>query len=240
MVVKNPSGKSPSVAAIIPAAGFGVRMGGTVSKQFMDLGGKPILALTLDAFENCSSVQEVFPVVPPQAVEFCRQEIIDLFRYTKVRKIVPGGQTRQDSVRLGLEATQGGFDFILIHDGVRPFAGGELIERTIKMAEKYGAAISALPAKDTIKEVNEFGEVVLTHDRNRSWLVQTPQVFKYEDIMRAHRKAVEENYLDSTDDSCLVERLGINVRVVEGSEDNIKITSPQDLELAGFISGRRK
>ncbi|MFC1884593.1 2-C-methyl-D-erythritol 4-phosphate cytidylyltransferase [Thermodesulfobacteriota bacterium] len=233
-------GKSFSVAAIMPAAGSGVRMGGALSKQFLDLGGKPILAVTLDTFENCPAVQEIFPVVPPKDVEFCRKEIIEPFGYNKVRKVVPGGRTRQESVRLGLEATEGGFDYILIHDGVRPFVSIELIEKSIQMAEKYGAAISALPAKETLKEINELGEVVMTIDRNNIWLVQTPQVFKYEDIVRAHRRAVEENFLDSTDDSLLVERLGVKVSVIEGSEDNIKITSPQDLELAGFILGRRK
>jgi 2-C-methyl-D-erythritol 4-phosphate cytidylyltransferase len=233
------SSKKSEIAAVIPAAGSGLRMGGNLSKQFMDLGGKPILAVTLETFQSCPAVKKIFLVVPSKDVAFCRSEIVETYGFDKVEKIVPGGPTRQQSVHHGIKATGGKYDFILIHDGVRPFATRKLVEKAIETALEHGASISALPAKETIKKVNEYGEVIMTHDRKTMWLVQTPQVFRYTDIMKAHKKAVEENNLNSTDDSLLIEGLGIRVRVIEGLEDNIKITSPHDLELARFILSRR-
>jgi 2-C-methyl-D-erythritol 4-phosphate cytidylyltransferase len=173
-------------------------------------------------------------VVPQDDVEYCKKEIVERFGLTKVEKIVPGGKRRQDSVRLGLEATEGKYDLVLIHDGVRPLIEKALIEKVIKEAMVNRAVITALPAKETVKEVNDLRNVVKTYDRERVWMVQTPQAFRYQDILKAHQKALEEGWEEATDDALLVEKSGITVKVVEGSEKNIKVTTPHDLELARF------
>jgi len=224
---------SPKTVAIIPAAGSGIRMESKRVKQFLRLDGKPILALTLEPFQE-STVAAVVLVVPQNDVEYCKKEIVERFGLTKVKKIVPGGKRRQDSVRLGLEATEGKYDLVLIHDGVRPLIEKALIEKVIKEAIVNRAVITALPAKETVKEVNDLRNVVKTYDRERVWMVQTPQAFRYQDILKAHHKALEEGWEEATDDALLVEKSGITVNVVEGSEKNIKVTTPHDLELARF------
>jgi 2-C-methyl-D-erythritol 4-phosphate cytidylyltransferase len=221
--------------AIIPAAGAGVRMGDIVAKQFMDLEGRPLLAVTLGCFERCAAVASVILVAPPDRVVYCREEIVEKYRLRKVDHVVQGGKRRQDSVRLGLEATQGRYELVLIHDGVRPFVRTELIDRIIDAASQHRAVVPALPVKETVKEVEADGRVVGTLDRRRLRLVQTPQAFRYDDILRAHHRALEENWEELTDDALLLEKTGIPVTVVEGWEDNIKITTPWDLELARFL-----
>ncbi|MBL7224555.1 MAG: 2-C-methyl-D-erythritol 4-phosphate cytidylyltransferase [Desulfobacteraceae bacterium] len=221
--------------AIIPAAGSGIRMESKRAKQFLSLDGKPILALTLEPFQECSDVAAVILVVPPDDVEYCKKEIVERFGFTKVKKIVPGGKRRQDSVRLGLEAAEGKYDLVLIHDGVRPLIEKGLIERVIEEAITNRAVITALPAKETVKEVNDLRDVVKTYDRERVWMVQTPQAFRYQDILKAHQNALKEGWEEVTDDALLVERSGITVKVVEGSEKNIKVTTPHDLKLARFL-----
>jgi 2-C-methyl-D-erythritol 4-phosphate cytidylyltransferase len=220
---------------IIPAAGAGVRMGAGVAKQFMDLEGRPLLAVTLGHFERCTAVASVVLVVPHDRVVYCKEEIVQKYSLRKVNQVVEGGKRRQDSVRLGLEATQGRYELVLIHDGVRPFVGTELINRIIEAASRHRAVIPALPVKETVREVENDGRVVGTPDRKRLWLVQTPQAFRYDDILGAHRRALEENWEELTDDALLVEKMGIPVTVVEGWEENIKITTPWDLEFARFL-----
>jgi 2-C-methyl-D-erythritol 4-phosphate cytidylyltransferase len=144
-------------------------------------------------------------------VEYCQREIIGRYRLTKVKKVIAGGERRQDSVRVGIEATRGDYGLVLIHDGVRPFVESRLIERAVAAARKE--------------------LVIKTYDRQQVWLVQTPQVFRYEDIMAAHQKALLEGWEDATDDSFLVEKMGVRVKVIRGSEDNIKVTTSYDLEL---------
>ena len=232
------AGHPHGAVAVIPAAGAGVRMGGKRAKQFLELGGKPILATTLASFQAASSVESIILVVPAGEIDFCRREILVRYNLDKVEMVVAGGERRQDSVRRGIEATDGRFDLVLIHDGVRPLVQPELIEKVIGAGRKHGAAIAGLPSKDTVKEVDSAGLVVHTYDRRRVWLVQTPQVFCYADIRAAHQKAVQEGWTGLTDDALLAERMGIAVAVVEGSEDNIKITTPHDLELAAFLLRR--
>ena len=205
------------------------------AKQFLDLDGVPLLAVTLKPFQSCPDVHAIILVVPSADVDLCRKEIVERFKLDKVTKVVPGGKRRQDSVRLGLEATEGGYGLVLIHDGVRPIIGEELIERVVAEARTNRAVITALPVKETIKEVNNHREVVKTYDRQRVWLVQTPQVFRYKDILAAHQEALREEWEEASDDSLLVERMGISVKVVEGSEKNIKVTTPHDLEVARFL-----
>ncbi len=226
--------ESVKTVAIIPAAGSGIRMESKRAKQFLSLDGKPILALALEPFQE-STVDAVILVVPLDDVEYCKKEIVERFGFTKVKKIVPGGKRRQDSVRLGLEATEGKYDLVLIHDGVRPLIEKELIERVIEKAMTNRAVITALPAKETVKEVNDLRDVVKTYDRERVWMVQTPQAFRYQDILKAHQKALKEGWKEATDDALLVEKSGVTVKVVEGSEKNIKVTTPHDLELARLL-----
>jgi 2-C-methyl-D-erythritol 4-phosphate cytidylyltransferase len=227
--------ESVKTVAIIPAAGSGIRMETKRAKQFLSLEEKPILALALEPFQECTGVAAVILVVPQDDVEYCQKEIVERFGLTKVKKIVPGGKRRQDSVRLGLEATEGRYDLVLIHDGVRPLIEKEVIERVIEEAMTHRAVITALPAKETVKEVNDLRHVVKTYDRERVWMVQTPQAFRYQDILKAHHKALEEGWEEATDDALLVEKSGVTVKVVEGSEKNIKVTTPHDLELAQFL-----
>jgi 2-C-methyl-D-erythritol 4-phosphate cytidylyltransferase len=221
--------------AIIPAAGSGVRMGEVRPKQFLDIDGRPILAITLMSFELCKEVDAIIVVTPKADVSYCQEEIIKKYNLTKVVKVVAGGERRQDSVRCGLEATSGNYQWILIHDGVRPIVSKMDIESVIFAAKTHRAVITGLPARETVKEVDDEQKVVCTHDRRRMWLIQTPQLFRYQDIMEAHTKALKEGWQEATDDSQLIERLGIPVKVIKGSERNIKVTTPNDLELARFL-----
>lgn len=210
-------------------------MAADLPKQFLYLGGKPILALTLDTFQRCNAIDAIILVCPAKDIEYCRVEIVQRFGLNKVKRIVPGGARRQDSVRFGLEATDGQYDRVVIHDGVRPLVDASLIERIIEKVNTDQAVITALPAKDTVKETGDLHEVVKTLERHHVWLVQTPQAFFYEVIASAHSRAFQEGWSEATDDSILVERMGIPVKVIEGSEKNIKITTPFDLKLASFF-----
>lgn len=213
-------------------------MGTAKAKQFLDLNGRPLLALTLQRFQSSPVIHEIVLVVPPQEVATCRERIVEEYGLGKVRKVVAGGQRRQDSVRMGIEACERGFDLVVIHDGVRPLVHPEQIEGIVAAARESRAVITALPAKETVKEVDENYLVRGTYERQRVWLVQTPQAFRYEDILTAHRRAAEEGWDEVTDDALLVERMGIPVRVIEGTEDNIKVTTPHDLEMARFLLRR--
>ncbi|MBW2144138.1 MAG: 2-C-methyl-D-erythritol 4-phosphate cytidylyltransferase [Deltaproteobacteria bacterium] len=231
---QSPSSRIKTIA-IIPAAGSGVRMGNDRAKQFLDFDGKPLLALTLKPLQQCRAIDAIIVVVPSKDVDYCRKEIVEKFQLTKVEKIVAGGMKRQDSVRLGLEAAERDYGLVLIHDGVRPVITENAIERIINAAKTHRAVITGLPARETVKEVDSSQEVVSTCDRRRIWLIQTPQVFFYEDILAAHQKAFLEGWDEAPDDSVLIEKMGIPVKVVEGSEKNIKVTTPNDLELARFL-----
>lgn len=222
----------PRTVAIVPAAGTGVRMGGDCAKQYLQLMDRPILVITLEALQNCGMLDAIVLVVPPEDVSFCEREIVEKYAIHKVEKVVPGGKLRQDSVRKGLEATNGRYDLVLIHDGVRPMVTVDLMEAVILSASRARAAIAALPAKETVKTVDSRRQVTGTYDRQKVWMIQTPQVFHYEDILKAHREAVESGMREATDDAFLVEKMGIPVSVVPGSERNIKVTTPHDLALA--------
>jgi 2-C-methyl-D-erythritol 4-phosphate cytidylyltransferase len=231
---------SIKTVAVIPAAGAGLRMGGGMAKQFLEVDGRPILALTLEKFQACPLIDSITLVVPLAEIGFCKREIVERYNFNKVDNIILGGERRQDSVRFGLEASKEGFELAVIHDGVRPFIDMDLIERSIEAAKIHRAVITALPAKETVKKVDKSGFVIKTYERRDVWLVQTPQVFMYEDIMSAHEKAVSEGWDDVTDDASLIEKMGIPVKVIPGSEYNIKVTTPQDLELARYLMERIK
>ncbi len=210
-------------------------MGTDLAKQYLHLEDRPILAVTLEALQKCTLVDAIVLVVPPEDVSYCQNEIVRKFHIFKVEKVVPGGKLRQDSVRLGLEALTGQYDMVLIHDGVRPMVETDLVKSVIQAALRHRAAIAALPAKETVKAVNDDHQVTATYDREKIWMVQTPQAFYCEDIIKAHREALAQGVTEATDDSFLVEKLGITVTVVPGSERNIKVTTPHDLALAKFL-----
>lgn len=215
------------VSALIPAAGSGERLGSGISKAFRDLAGKPILAHTLGVFERCSIIDEIVLVVRTDDIA-ASKELCARFGFSKVMHFVPGGPERQHSVAAGLERVTG--EIVVIHDAARPFVTEELIERTVREAARVGACIAAVPVIDTIKRV-ENDEVIETLNRNGLYAVQTPQTFRSQLIKKAYEKAFAEG-LSATDDAALVELLGERVTIVPGSYENIKITTPADLEMA--------
>jgi 2-C-methyl-D-erythritol 4-phosphate cytidylyltransferase len=221
--------------AIIVAAGRGSRMGGGRAKQFREISGIPIIIHTLRRFEQCETVGETTVVLP----EAEREEFLSLSEKYGLRKLaraVAGGETRALSVWNGLQSLGAAEDasVVAVHDGVRPFVEPLDIDRVVRESEASGAAILAAPAVETIKEV-EAGRVLRTHERSRLWHAQTPQCFRLSLLRRAYESALAEGRADATDDSALVERLGVEVRVVEGGPHNIKVTTPRDFELAELI-----
>jgi 2-C-methyl-D-erythritol 4-phosphate cytidylyltransferase len=220
------------VTGIIVAAGQGKRLAGPTLKQFLPVRGRPMLAHTIQVFEDCEVVDSIVVVVPPGNLKYCRDEIVAEFGFRKVTACVEGGNTRQESVYSGLLKTTEGI--ICVHDGVRPAVTCRLITECVESARISGGAIAAVPVRDTIKRVNR-SEVVATLDRRELWEAQTPQVFRRELLMRAFEKAREEDYW-GTDESSLVERLGVKVYVIMGSPANLKVTTPEDLAIIdGFM-----
>jgi 2-C-methyl-D-erythritol 4-phosphate cytidylyltransferase len=227
---------SPSqVSVVIPAAGSGTRLGLGRAKQFMDLCGKPVLAVTLNRFQECDLVDGIVVVIPQSDLDYCLREIVDRYSLSKVCKVIVGGQRRQDSVRKGVEALNNRCRWVLIHDGVRPFVTHELLEKVIRAARQFRAVITGLPIKETVKEIDNRGKVLRSVDRRRLWLIQTPQIFRWQDINLAHQEALAHDWQEATDDAFLMERMGIPVKIIEGEQDNIKVTTPQDLELARLL-----
>lgn len=216
--------------AIIAAAGQGTRMGGKRAKQFLELAGTPIIIHTLKAFESCDVIQEIIVVVPEQDVsDFA--SLANKYGLQKLRGIVPGGATRAASVLHGLHAINpADVEIVAVHDGSRPFVTADEIARTVRAAETSGAAILAAPEIDTVKEVQN-GAVVRTLRRDDLRRALTPQCFRYSLLVRAYEQ-VDEMDPDLTDESSLVERLGVTVTIVDGSSRNIKITRPEDLVIA--------
>jgi 2-C-methyl-D-erythritol 4-phosphate cytidylyltransferase len=206
-------------------------MGRELSKQYLSLAGVPLLVHTLKVFEKCLLVDALLVVVPPPDVEAVRTEMLPPWNLKKLAGIIPGGKERQDSVRAGIEALDRETGLVVIHDAVRPFFTVGLIENCIRAAAEEGAATVGVPVKDTVKEVGADGRVMRTCDRNLLWLTQTPQAFRRDIIENAHRAAVRDGYR-GTDDTSLVERLGIAVRMIRGDYGNIKITTPEDLVIA--------
>lgn len=227
------------VSAIIPAAGQSRRMGLGTNKQFLTLGGKPVLAHTLTTFENCPEVQEIIIVAAEGEEDYCCQAIVEKYNFSKVAKVIKGGKERQDSVYRGILSLSPGVDIVIVHDGARPFVTAGMIQSSIDGCLETGGAIIAVPVKDTIKIVNEEQIVENTPPRETLWSVQTPQTFRYSLLREAHETAKREDFL-GTDDASLLERLGKRVKVIRGSYENLKITTPEDLIIGEAILERRK
>lgn len=226
------------VTAIIPAAGEGSRFRGTVRKQFIVLDGLPILSHTLRALAASNALAAAIVVVPPGEESFGR-EALSLAGVGLATEVIPGGRERQDSVYNGLLRANPDTDLVLIHDGVRPFVSPGVVLATIEAAKECGAAVAAVPVTDTIKRVDADGLVIDTPAREQLWAAQTPQVFRYSLLMQAHQSVRKRGIL-VTDDAALLEHLGVRVKVVRGSYENLKITSEDDLPLAGLILRRQR
>ena len=220
--------------ALIVAAGKGERMRGRVKKQFIPLKGMPLLYYTLKAFEEFEGIENMYLVLDEADFEYCAREIIQKYGIKKVSQFVPGGERRQDSVWNGLKAMEGRCHMVIVHDGVRPFVSPEILKRLTAAMIDAQAVVTAIPALDTIKRVDGTGIVVDTLQRNTLFHVQTPQGFRFDLIQEAYERALREG-IQGTDDAYFVERMGMPVKVVEGSSFNIKITMPEDIALAHYI-----
>ena len=229
-------------AAIVLAAGSGKRMGSNIKKQYMLIGDKPVVYYSLKALQE-SFVDEVVLVVSPGDVSYCKKEIVEKYGFDKVRSIVEGGKERYHSVLRGLSALTF-CDYVFIHDGARPMLTVEILERLYSCVKEYGACVAGMPVKDTIKIAARNHNVVSTPDRRLVFMVQTPQVFEYHLIKNAYDNLVEneqellENGIAITDDAMVVETFtGHGVKLVEGSYENIKITTPEDISIAEKFLG---
>jgi 2-C-methyl-D-erythritol 4-phosphate cytidylyltransferase len=225
-----------NTVAIVPSAGQGVRFNSKVAKPLYLLNLKPIIVHTLLALQNSSFINQIILVINKSEEDLIKREI-EKESLHKISAIVQGADTRYGSVKNGLTAISEKCDLVLIHDGVRPFIDEELIGRCVIEAERSGAAIAAVPVKSTIKEVSPDHEVRLTLRRNLLWEVQTPQVFRYDLILKAYKL---EPKGEVTDDASLLERLGMRVKIVSGSYYNIKITTPEDLVFAQAILEKQR
>jgi 2-C-methyl-D-erythritol 4-phosphate cytidylyltransferase len=216
------------VTALVLGAGRGTRMGGKVDKQFLKINEHPILAYTLAKFQNHPAIDNIVVVTAEKDLAYCRNEIVEKYRFSKVSHIIPGGEERQDSVLAGLLALDQETEWVAVHDGVRPLITPQTISDVLKVAFAKGAAIVGVPAKDTIKVVNPDLTVQTTPARASLWHVQTPQVFRRELLLKAYHQAAEVGWR-GTDDASLVEKLGEPVSLVQGEYTNLKITTPEDL-----------
>lgn len=220
-------GTDQMVSAVIVAAGKGLRMNSVKNKMFIEIGGIPIIIRTLNAFENCNQISSIYLVISENE-KSTFQKLIKEYNLKKINSYVVGGSTRQSSVYNGLLALNKQTDIVLIHDGARPFVTQSHIKGVIDAAIRYGASTLGVPIKDTVKKQDDSGFIVETFRREALLNTQTPQAFYYDLIINAHRQAIIDDF-KATDDAMLIERLGHEVKVVRGSYDNIKITTPDEI-----------
>lgn len=223
--------------AIVLAAGSGSRMNTEVKKQYIDINGKPVLYYCLDVFQK-SFIDEIILVTAKEDMEYCKQEIVLKYGFSKVHCVVSGGKERYDSVMNGLRMIKE-CDYVYIHDGARPFIDQEMLLRLQANVEEYGTAVAAASSKDTVKIVDGENFVISTPNRKTIWLIQTPQVFGFGLLCEAYERMysrmqnIEIEGITITDDAMVVENFtNVNVKLVEGSYRNIKITTPEDLLIA--------
>lgn len=219
-------------AAVVVAAGQGKRMGGNLQKQFLSLGGKPVLYYALRCLEDSAYIDEVILVTGAESIDYCRGEIVERFGFSKVKEIVAGGKERYDSVYEGLKHCREA-KYVFIHDGARPFLTEEILERGYESVREYGACAAGVPSKDTVKILDRKQNVVETPLRELVWSVQTPQVFRYELIRQAYDRLQMFDKTGITDDAMVVEEMGGHtVHMFRGDYRNLKITTPEDLPVA--------
>lgn len=218
---------------VIVAAGTGSRMNMGINKQFIKLEGKEIIAYTIEKFYNNSNIEDIVVVVKEDESEFFKKEILDKYNFKNI-KIAYGGKERQDSVYNGLKLLDKKCDVVLIHDGARPFVSDKIIDNCIEEVKEHKAIVVGVPVKDTIKVIDNDKNIVDTPNRSVLWAVQTPQTFDYNILIDAYKDAFKSGFY-GTDDAMLVERIGYKVKMVEGSYNNIKITTKEDLSVGSQI-----
>lgn len=217
--------------AIVAAAGRGSRMKAAVNKQYLLLKGKPVLFYSLFTLEKMDIVDEIVVVAHPDEIEYCYENVIERYQFKKVTRVIPGGRERQDSVELGLKALSHDTEIVAVHDGARPLFVPEILEVLALEAERWGAAVPGISLKDTVKRIDEKGFVEETLRRSELVAVQTPQVFRYDKLVYAYEQAKKEGFY-GTDDASVYEKYVGKVKVVPGDEHNIKITTPEDIDIA--------
>lgn len=231
-------GNRKKCSAIILAAGVGKRMNSKIPKQFMELEGKPVLYYALKTFQE-SFIDQLILVTGASELDFCKKEIVDKYGFNKVKAVVAGGRERYHSVYEGLKAVEGA-DYVFIHDGARPFVELDMLERAYAEVELNKACVIAVKAKDTVKIADKDGFVKTTPDRSLVWQVQTPQVFEFQAIKKAHEIVMQQDDIAITDDAMVYEAaFGKPVKLVEGSYENIKLTTPEDMEIAHIFLQKR-
>ena len=227
------------------AAGQGRRMGSKIQKQFLELKGNPVLYYSLAAFQDSPLIDSMILVTGAAEIPYVQTEIVEKYGFSKVRAVIEGGIERYASVWKGLQALEDGMTeeekdgYVFIHDGVRPFIHEEILSRAFDAVEKYHACVVGMPSKDTVKLADKEGFVAMTPARSLVWSIQTPQVFDFRLAYRAYAELAESGRTDVTDDAMIVEAFtDTRVRLVEGSYENIKITTPEDLKIAeAFLQG---
>lgn len=224
------------VSAVIVSAGNSTRMGG-INKQFLELDGSPVIVNTITMFQRCNMIDEIIIVTRECDIGEIAK-LVEKYEFNKVSNIVPGGETRQLSVYEGVTSTSNIADLVVIHDGARPLVTVKVIEETIKTAAKFGAAATGVKVKDTVKVVDDNDNIIDTPDRAYMRFIQTPQVFDKKLYLDAVKTV--ENSKDFTDDCKLLEAYGKTVKFVDGDYENIKITTPEDVELAESYLKRRR
>ena len=212
---------------IIVAAGSGSRMNTNINKQFIKLNDKEIIAHTIEKFYNNKNINDIVIVIKEDEAKFFKKEILDKYRFKNI-KIAYGGKERQDSVYSGIKLLDKNCKYVLIHDGARPFVDEDIINRSLDEVKAFKSIVVGVPVKDTIKVVNNNNSVVDTPNRSTLWSVQTPQTFDYNIIKRAYEDAFDNNFY-GTDDAMLVERIGYTIKMIYGSYNNIKVTTPEDI-----------
>ena len=218
--------------AIVLAAGQGKRMHSKIQKQFLEIQGYPVLYYSLRCFQESPLIRDIILVTGEESVSYCKEKIVQKYGFTKVSAIIPGGKERYDSVYAGLCECRD-CEHVLIHDGARPFITEEIIERGLQKVKETGACVIGMPSKDTVKLAYAEGYVEETPDRKCVWTVQTPQIFSYSLIREAYDSIRQKDMSKITDDAMVVEQeTGAKVALAEGSYQNIKITTPEDLDIA--------
>ena len=218
--------------AIVLAAGQGKRRHSKIQKQFLEIGGKPILYYSMECFQKSPLIQDIILVTGEDMISYCQSEIVEKYGFTKVCKVTAGGKERYDSVYAGLLCCQD-TDYVYIHDGARPFVTEEMIQRGYEAVKRTNACVMGMPSKDTVKLADPSGYIKETPDRKIVWNIQTPQIFSYDLIRGAYESIRKKDMSNVTDDAMVVEQeTGTKILLVEGSYQNIKITTPEDLAVA--------
>ncbi len=225
--------------AIIVSAGKGLRMNRSTPKQYLLLQGRPVLCHTIMAFDSCPDVENIIVVVPKKDIQYCRQHLLAGLALDTPVSVVAGGKRRQDSVFNGILSIDDTDGIVVIHDGVRPLIQPEMISGCIRNAKISGACILGVPLRDTLKVVDSDNRIQRTLSREGLWAAQTPQAFHYQLIRDAHAAAAKAG-IETTDDAALLEWMGLPVRIMQSSGDNLKITTNEDLLLAGAILSQTK